>query len=80
MNAVVERLLKLRPVEVEAVALVAELWPEGLPPDADGLLARAGEIESALEQAERLSEASKRIVELCSKLQPIPAPEPPPGF
>jgi PRTRC genetic system protein C len=47
---------------------------------ADQLLAQAPRIEAALQQAERISQQSQRMVAQCLRLKPVPWPKIPLGF
>ena len=75
---------RLHPTEVEAITLLDQITSleTGETPklDAMRLLAMAPTIEAALQQAERISNDSQRIVRQCLDLTPIPHPKVPLGF
>jgi PRTRC genetic system protein C len=77
-------LYHLNPTEVKAITLldqIASLETGETPKlDAMRLLAMTPAIESALQQAERISNDSQRIVRQCLDLTPIPHPKVPLGF
>lgn len=88
-NAVTPRhliaaLQRLHPTEIEAITLLDQITsleaeePSKL--DAMRLLAMTPAIETALQQAERISNDSQRIVRQCLDLTPIPHPKVPLGF
>jgi hypothetical protein len=88
-NAVTPRhlintLYRLQPTEVEAITLLDQLThletEEPARLDAMRLLAMTSAIEAALQQAERISTDSQRIVRQCLALTPIPHPKVPLGF
>jgi PRTRC genetic system protein C len=74
----------LNPTEVEAVTLldqITSLETEVTSKlDAMRLLAMTPAIKAALQQAERISNDSQRIVRQCLELTPIPHPKVPLGF
>ena len=77
-----ERLANLEPPELLALVLVnrlIELQQEGRM-EATTLMQLAPEIEAALQETERISENSRRILRQCVDLRPIPHPKVPLGF
>ena len=77
-------LYRLQPTELQAIALLDEITAvetdDKLKLDAGRLLALTPEIESALQQAERISTTSQRIVKQCLQLTAVPHPKVPLGF
>jgi len=77
-------LYRMNPTEIKAITLLdhlACLETEETPRlDAMRLLAMTPAIEVALQQAERISKNSQRIVRQCLELTPIPHPKVPLGF
>lgn len=77
-------LYRLNPTEIEAITLLDQIssleTEETSKLDAMRLLAMTPAIEAALQQAERISTDSQRIVRQCLDLTPIPHPKVPLGF
>lgn len=77
-------LYRLNPTEIEAITLLDQIssleTEETSKLDAMHLLAMTPAIEAALQQAERISTDSQRIVRQCLDLTPIPHPKVPLGF
>lgn len=77
-------LYRLNPTEIEAITLLDQIsrleTEETSKLDAMRLLAMTPAIEAALQQAERISTDSQRIVRQCLDLTPIPHPKVPFGF
>lgn len=77
-------LYRLNPTEIEAITLLDQIvnleTEETSKLDAMRLLAMTPAIETALQQAERISNDSQRIVRQCLELTPIPHPKVPLGF
>ncbi|MCB0190391.1 MAG: hypothetical protein KDJ65_00455 [Anaerolineae bacterium] len=77
-------LQRLHPTEIEAITLLNQITnletEETAKLDAMRLLAMTPAIEAALQQAERISNDSQRIVRQCLELTPIPHPKVPLGF
>ena len=67
------------PASIQAIETLKELAASG-PLSANELLALAPQIEAALQQADRISEQSTRIVARCLLLKPVPHPRVPLGF
>jgi hypothetical protein len=75
-------LVRLPPARLLALDLVKRIQAAGQAGtlDAVTLLQMNPEIETALEQAERLTTMNRRIVRQCLQLTPIPLPKVPLGF
>ncbi len=73
---VIERLNQIQPLSVDAIPLIRELEPLNAAGQIDvaRLLQLGPRIEQALVQAERVSDESRRVVERCLELKPVPLP------
>ncbi len=75
---------RLSPTQIRAVKLLDQITAietdEALKWDVARLLTMAPDIETALQQAERISNESQRIVKQCLQLTPVPHPKVPLGF
>ncbi len=75
---------RLSPTQIRAVELLDQIaaieTDEALRWDVARLLTMAPDIETALQQAERISNESQRIVKQCLQLTPVPHPKVPLGF
>lgn len=74
----------LGPVRLQAIELLDQITvmeaDDEFKLDVGSVLALSGDIEAALQQAERIAAGSQRIVKQCLHLTPIPHPKVPLGF
>ena len=77
---VIERLLTLEPKPVFALELLHRIYRDGIPADAETLLALGPQVERAMHQAGAWSNHCERITQQCLQLNPIPTQQPPHGF
>jgi PRTRC genetic system protein C len=77
---VIERLLALEPKPFYPLELLHQIYADGMPADAQALLALGPQVERAMSQAITQSNRCARIIEQCLKLQPVPSTRPPHGF
>lgn len=79
MNPVVARLVKIKPRRLAFLAVVHRLKTEP-PESAEELLQIGPEIEAAMNEAGRVAGESRKVVEACLRLEPVPSEQPPQGF
>jgi hypothetical protein len=80
LNPVVAVILETPPAQIEALVILNEFLGGPELPDPEKLLRECGRIETALEELERVSDASGKVIKLCLESKAIAATAPPAGF
>lgn len=79
MNPVTARLIALEPKPLQCLEIIHRFSSDQIT-TARQVLAIGPEIEAGQKQAGRIAGSSKKVVNLCLQLQPIPSEQTPPGF
>lgn len=78
MHQVIKIILDTQPATLDGLLLLAELRAE--PPTIEELIALAPDIQEAVRELDRVATETRKLVEQCRTLKPIPSQLIPPGF